>query len=228
MRILSMIMLAKPALPRVAVPRVAVPRVNLAKIGLLSNWRSGHRHRAFTLLELLVTIAVLGIVSAVALTSSTYFLRKDRTDAAVNELADWLEAMQAKAGSEGPCGWVLRRGDTLPLGTTYAHAMGDNRFRCTEREELKLPSVDGAKFYNVGAEINGSYIPSSDPEAVVWFTRRSGIVANGKQIIVKISVNDEPPLRCLKVAFGIIYTGINKNTHVATDPGIPCEDWQRS
>ena len=223
-----MIMLAKPALPRVAVPRVAVPRVNLAKIGLLSNWRSGHRHRAFTLLELLVTIAVLGIVSAVALTSSTYFLRKDRTDAAVKELADWLEAMQAKAGSEGPCGWVLRRGDTLPLGTTYAHAMGDNRFRCTEREELKLPSVDGAKFYNVGAEINGSYIPSSDPEAIVWFTRRSGIVANGKQIIVKISVNDEPPLRCLKVAFGIIYTGINKNTHVATDPGIPCEDWQRS
>ena len=218
-----MIMLAKPPLPR-----VAVPRVNLAKIGLLSNWRSGHRHRAFTLPELLVTIAVLGIVSAVALTSSTYFLPKDRADAAVNELAGWLEAMQAKAGSEGPCGWVLRRGDTLPLGTTYAHAMGDNRFRCTEREELKLPSVDGAKFYNVGAEINGSFIPSSDPEAVVWFTRRSGIVANGKQIIVKISVNDEPPLRCLKVAFGIIYTGINKNTHVATDPAIPCEDWQRS
>ena len=219
-----MIMLAKPPLPR-----VAVPRVNLAKIGLLSNWRSGHRHRAFTLLELLVTIAVLGIVSAVALTSSTYFLPKDRADAAVNELAGWLEAMQAKAGSEGPCGWVLRRGDTLPLGTTYAHAMGDNRFRCTEREELKLPSVDGAKFYNVGAVINGSSnIPSSDPEAVVWFTRRSGIVANGKQIIVKISVNDEPPLRCLKVAFGIIYTGINKNTHVATDPAITCEDWKHS
>ncbi len=219
-----MIMLAKPPLPR-----VAVPRVNLAKIGLLSNWRSGHRHRAFTLPELLVTIAVLGIVSAVALTSSTYFLRKDRADAAVNELAGWLEAMQAKAGSEGPCGWVLRRGDTLPLGTTYAHAMGTNRFGCTEREELKLPSVDGAKFYNVGAAINGSSdIPSSDPEAVVWFTRRSGIVANGKQIIVKISVNGEPPLRCLKVAFGIIYTGINKNTHVATDPAITCEDWQRS
>jgi len=218
MMVLSMMGLAKPAMPKPA----------LAKIGLPPNWRSRRRHQAFTLIEMVVTVAVLGIVSAVVFTSSDYFLRRDRAIAAVNELAGWLEAMQAKAGSDGPCGWVLRRGDTLPLGTTYAHAMGDNRFRCTEREELKLPSVDGAKFYNVGAEINGSSnIPSSDPEAVVWFTRRSGIVAKGKEIIVKISVNGEPPLRCLKVAFGIIYTGINKNTHVATDPAITCT-WQNS
>jgi hypothetical protein len=218
MMVLSMMGLVKPALPKHAMPKPA-----LAKIGLPPNWRSRRRHQAFTLIEMVVTVAVLGIVSAVVFTSSDYFLRRDRANAAVNELAGWLEAMSAKAGSVGPCWWVVRRGGLEP-GTPFAYSSGAG---CTERTNLMLPVIDGARYYLVTAEFpNGDWVSFIDPKAWMAFSPRSGVVADGKDIIIKVAVNGEPPMRCVRISFGSIITGINNATGDADNN--TCTVWQQS
>lgn len=210
MMMLSMMGLAKPA---------------LAKIGLPPNWRSRRRQQAFTMLEMVVTVAVVGMVSAVVFSSSTYFLRRDRANAAVNELAGWLNAMSAKAGSVGPCRVDFSQGTNLLPGQPFASLAAGSDPRCTERPTLSLPASDGVRVYNIRAEFPGQLPGSSaigTAEAFAVFTRRSGVVANGRQIIAKLTVNGEPPLRCLSVSFGSVSTGINKST---AEIDQPCTLW---
>ena len=52
--------------------------------------------QAFTMLELIVTVAVLGILGSVVFSSSQVFLRRDYANAAAAELVGWLD------------GWVVR------------------------------------------------------------------------------------------------------------------------
>jgi Tfp pilus assembly protein FimT len=59
------------------------------------------RPQAFTLVELLVIVAVIGIVSGVAITGMATFLQEQKLRQATAELASYLQSARARAQREG-------------------------------------------------------------------------------------------------------------------------------
>jgi Tfp pilus assembly protein FimT len=59
------------------------------------------RPQAFTLVELMVIVAVIGIVSGVAITGMAPFLQEQKLRQATAELASYLQSARAKAQREG-------------------------------------------------------------------------------------------------------------------------------
>ena len=59
------------------------------------------RPQAFTLVELLVIVAVMGIVSGVAITGMATFLQEQKLRQATAELASYLQSARARAQREG-------------------------------------------------------------------------------------------------------------------------------
>jgi hypothetical protein len=89
--------------------------------------------------------------------------------------------------------------------------------RCTPEANLALPSTDGNRSYNVAVV----YTPSGTTSMA--FTPRSGVVAGGVEAIVKISVNNQLSLRCVRVSFGTLSIGVNNATGDVTQT---CTVWE--
>ena len=176
-----------------------------------------NRSPGFTLVELMVTVAVLGIFSAVVVSSSQVFLRRDQANAAAAELVGWLEGISGRAGAYGPCTVQITAGNGLAPGATFAALQNVSDARCTPEANLALPSTDGNRSYNVAVV----YTPSGTTSMA--FTPRSGVVAGGVEAIVKISVNNQLSLRCVRVSFGTLSIGVNNATGDVTQT---CTVWE--
>lgn len=174
--------------------------------------------QAFTLSELMVTVAVIGIVGSLVFASSQVFLRRDQANAAAAELVGWLEGISGRSGAFGPCTVQFTTANGLAPGATFASLQGSDA-RCTSEANLALPSTDGNRTYNVAV----TYTPAGTTSMA--FTPRGGVVANGVEAIVKISVNNQLPLRCVRVSFGTVSTGINNATGDVTQA---CSVWERT
>lgn len=178
------------------------------------------QRKAFTILELMVTVAVLGIAASFAFTSSQTFLRRDQANAAAAELAGWLDAISGRAGAYGPCTVQFTAGSNLAPGATFATlqtaSVPPSNARCTPDLNLRLPSTDGNRTYNVAV----AYTPSATS---LVFTNRGGVVANGVEAVVKISVGGQLPLRCVRISFGSLSLGVNNGTGDVTQT---CSTWE--
>jgi prepilin-type N-terminal cleavage/methylation domain-containing protein len=199
---------------------MTLPKPALAKAPPSSSWRSWRKNQAFTLIELIVAIAITAIVGAVVFASSTYFLKRDRANAAAAELAGWLDALSAKAGSYGPCTVAFQQGQTISPGVTFASLSSDgssaSATECTATPNLVLPATDGVRSYSVAVQ------PSDQP---LVFTPRAGVAANATDVTVKIVVNEEAPLRCVRISFATISIGVN-NTSASTNG--TCSVWEKT
>ena len=176
------------------------------------------RPKAFTMAELMVTVAVLGIFGSVVFASSQVFLRRDQANAAAAELAGWLESISGRSGAFGPCRVQFTTANGLAPGATFASLQAGDA-RCIPNSNLALPSTGGNSTYNVAV----AFTPNDATSAV--FTNRSGVVASGVEAIVKISVGNQLPLRCVRISFGTISTGINNATG---DVSQTCTVWERT
>ncbi|MEA5391429.1 prepilin-type N-terminal cleavage/methylation domain-containing protein [Cyanobium gracile UHCC 0139] len=187
---------------------------------LPSPFRGQRLTKAFTVVELMVTVAVIGILGSVAFASSQVFLRRDQANAAAAELMGWLEGISGRSGAFGPCVVQFTTASNVAPGTTFATLQnaGANP-RCTPEANLALPSTDGNRTYNVAV----TYTPNSATS--LTFTPRGGVVANGVEAVVKISVNNQLPLRCVRISFGTLSTGINNTTG---DVSQTCTVWERT
>jgi len=176
------------------------------------------RFKAFTLAELMITVAVAGILGSLVFASSQVFLRRDQANAAAAELVGWLEAISARSGAFGPCTVQFTAANGLAPGATFASLQAGDA-RCTPEANLALPSTDGNRTYNVAV----TYTPIGTTAVV--FTNRAGVVANGVEAVVRISVNNQLPLRCVRIRFGTLSTGINNATG---DVAQTCTVWERT
>lgn len=187
---------------------------------LPSSFRRPSRSQAFTVVELLVTVAVIGLIGSIAFASSQVFLRRDLANAAAAELVGWLEAMSGRAGAFGPCTVQFTAGNDLAPNATFASLQnaGTNA-SCIPNANLALPSSSGNNTYDVAV----AFTPSGT--TTLTFTPRGGVVANGVEAVVKISVNNQVPLRCVRISFGTLSTGINNATSDVTQT---CTVWERT
>jgi Tfp pilus assembly protein PilE len=170
--------------------------------------------------ELLVTVAVIGLLGSVTFASSQVFLRRDQANAAAAELVGWLEGISGRSGAFGPCTVQFTTANGLAPGATFASLQNvATNARCTPEATLALPSSSGSNTYNVAV----TYTPNGTPS--LTFTSRGGVVANGVEAVVKISVNNQLPLRCVRISFGTLSTGINNAT---SDVAQTCNVWERT
>lgn len=178
------------------------------------------RPQAFTVVELLVTVAVIGAMGAVTFASSQIFLRRDKANAAAAELVGWLEAISGRAGAFGPCTVQFTTGHGLAAGATLASLQnaGTNP-RCTPEATLALPSSSGSDTYNVAV----TFTPNGT--TALTFTPRGGAVASGVEAVIKIAVHNQIPLRCVRISFGTLSIGVNNTTNDVTQT---CTVWERT
>jgi prepilin-type N-terminal cleavage/methylation domain-containing protein len=181
------------------------------------------RHNAFTQVELLVTVAVLGIVASFVFTSSAVFLRRDQANAAAAELAGWLDGISGRSAAFGPCTVQFTAGSSLAPGATFAilqtTGVPASDARCTPVPTLALPSTDGNRTYSIAV----AFTPTTATSLV--FSPRGGVVASGVEAVVKISVNNQLPLRCVRISFATLSLGVNNSTG---DVSQTCNIWESS
>ena len=92
----------------------------------------------FTLVELLVIVAVIGIVSGIGLTTMASFLQEQRLRQAAFELASYLQSARARAQRDGK----ICRVEIDGTSTIKPSNSSDNG--CTQLPELNLQAVSGA------------------------------------------------------------------------------------
>ena len=169
---------------------------------------------AFTLTELLVAVAILGILGAVTIRESLSFNRDQQAYAATQELLGWLEAVSAQAAVNGPCTVTFTTGANLAPGSTMASVTAGNA-SCSA-EPARLPSGSTIGTFGVGV----AFTPNTSTTLV--FSPRAGVVAGGVQATVKIVSAGGAPLRCVRVNFSSLTGGIRANSaNVADD----CDVW---
>ncbi|WP_255024336.1 Tfp pilus assembly protein FimT/FimU [Cyanobium sp. T1G-Tous] len=145
--------------------RAVLKRLNLVQPG-------------FTLPELMVTVAILGIVSAIAIPSFALVLRRERVNAVALEAAGWLEEARSQSAKEvnqdllrfdqsdseeGGCVIILAgQNNSAASGDVIATVESATPGRCDVRQEkLLVPDSQGGKF-KIGVFGLGAGKPDGD------------------------------------------------------------------
>lgn len=112
--------------------------------------QASDRSRGYTVTELMVIVVVIGIVSAIAVPSLLFVLRRERVNALAYEVAGWLEATRSIAAREvnpdalaGGCAIVIAASQSdAAAGAVIAGISG-----CAAREsQLRVPDTWGGRF----------------------------------------------------------------------------------
>lgn len=172
------------------------------------------RSAAFTLVELMVTVAIMGILGGLTL-AVTRTLNSDQSAyAAGQELLGWLESVQANATITGPCTVTITTGNALQPGSILASVTGGDA-RCSI-EPVRLPSTSTIGTFAVAT----TFAPATS--STIVFSPRAGVVAGNVVATVKIASNGAAPVRCVRASFASISGGINESS---SDVANNCTTW---
>ncbi|MEW5248929.1 GspH/FimT family pseudopilin [Microbulbifer sp. 2201CG32-9] len=131
------------------------------------------RSAGFTLVELMFTIAILGIVMAIGVPSFTTMIQNNRLTAAFNDLAGALHFARAEAVRRGEAIRVDAIDNNISNGLrVWYDKNGDNGMDAGE--ELRLVRLSAASGVAVSGELNGS----SEANLSISYSPR-GVVSNG-------------------------------------------------
>jgi prepilin-type N-terminal cleavage/methylation domain-containing protein len=182
---------------------------------------------AFTIVELMVTVAIIGIVSSVAFTTSQAAWRRERANAATLELAGWLEEISQSPEQNGVACEIVVNTGTLNPGGNLATVTPAN---CSTSANLFLPGLNNNETYQVA--VSGAVAGAGTTQRW-WSTPRGAISttapatntgSSATDISVRISVGGNPPVRCVRLSgtLGLIRLGRNNTTG---NSNLDCDTW---
>lgn len=134
----------------------------------------GMKVRGLTLMELMVTVAIMAILVALAVPSFNAFLAKGRLSGAAEGLAQDLQL----AKSEAIRGNTSVR-TTFSLGTAwcYGSVPSDSSCSCAPTNTCTLRQVDSSSY--AGVTMSALSFPSNTPGNFTTFTARQGLADVG-------------------------------------------------
>ncbi|MCT0207757.1 Tfp pilus assembly protein FimT/FimU [Synechococcus sp. CS-1332] len=172
-------------------------------------------HAGFSLVELTVVVAVVGILSAVGINASGNEWRRERVNAVATELAGWLETVRRTSLKGNAC-QVSISGGSLTPGATLATAselisnptIANN---CLTGQPLQISGTMGSSTYVIAPGGNTSF--KFTPRGTV-----NAAAANSQltsPIVIEISLTGTSgPLRCVRISegLGLISVGASNST----------------
>ncbi|MCT0230530.1 prepilin-type N-terminal cleavage/methylation domain-containing protein [Synechococcus sp. CS-1324] len=165
----------------------------------------------FTLIELMVTVAVLGIVSAVVINATGSEWRRERVNGVAIELAAWLEAVRSSSQRLGGNGCTVTfSSGTLAAGAEIARVApaacaptSPVSTNDANARAFRLPAVaDGPDRYGVA-------LAPANP-TTLSFTPRNSVSATVNTDL-KVHLAGTTQLRCVRLTptLGLIQIGSN-------------------
>lgn len=161
----------------------------------------------FTLAELLVTVAIIGILSAATISISGNEWRRERINTVALELSGWLEAVRNNAlkqtspnASSGGCVVTFSSSTAAQAGSTLASVSPSN---CTSDPVFRIPGLTGGHTFSA-VITNGGGTSSNQ----IVFTPR-GTSMNSQPIDLKLRIDGTSSMRCVRVSenLGLVSIG---------------------
>lgn len=201
------------------------------------------RKAAFTVLEILVVVGILGVLSSVIIASGSKSLQRSKINAVAVELAGWLTAIRAK--NENGCYVDYVGTTTTPLPTdvlttpiitgTLSSGAAVYKFRTTTTDPDSTKNCSdpsGAQDgFRLPANVGGGYtLRLFDP--IIFSPRGTTAMADNATNetgtnYIRIFHAASGLLRCIRINYwtGIVEIGSNSNaTAIATDD---CTSFER-
>ena len=151
------------------------------------------RPQAFTLVELMVIVAVIGIVSGVAITGMAPFLQEQKLRQATAELASYLQSARARAQREGGFCQLAVSGTQIAPTT----ATGNVCNNAPVQPSLDLAAVSAAS----GLAVTAS------PSTPITFTRLGTLATATMPRMITLSANRTTMQTCVFLDLVGIRTG---------------------
>jgi prepilin-type N-terminal cleavage/methylation domain-containing protein len=162
-----------------------------------------HRDRAFSLTELMVTVAVIGILSSIVILITGNEWRRERVQAVQVDLVGWLEAVRRAALRGNSC--------TVTIDTTI------------DTPGQELGTVSGSCLYQLPMTVPGvtatgtRYAFSAEPKELVFTPRGTVRGSSGSlatDALISITLEGGGPMACIAISptVGAIRSGLIHST----------------
>lgn len=161
----------------------------------------------FTLVELMVAVAIIGILSSIAIVYTGIEWRRERVNTVALELAGWLESVRGASlretnstTSSGGCTITLTPFTSQPAGTALASVAPA---ACSNQSPFLISGVASTSDRYSTASTNGT--------AITFTPRGSVITTDSNQVDIKILLDGSSVMRCVRViaTLGSIRIGRN-------------------
>jgi prepilin-type N-terminal cleavage/methylation domain-containing protein len=163
----------------------------------------------FSIVELLVVVAIISILAGLSIPAFLSVLRRERANAVVLSLYGWLnEIRQVATRVEGEGCQIQFQTGTFAVGQVMAQVSNSS---CASL-------VPAATFVNDGtfSQQRSVQLRSSSPS--IAYTPRT-LTTNSSDLALTLVVGGDPPVRCLRISAvsGAIEVGKNGSSSVSAD-----------
>ena len=179
----------------------------------------------FSLLEMIVAVAIIGVIAAISITSSDHSLNRSQANSVALELVAWLQKIHNTGQAGAFCTIQFNPNEAAAANpTAVAFSSGDRVFtvapaQCSAQADFNLPDSVGGKTVTIWAS------------PFLQFTQRGNVIQvnnNGVQLVsndirILLDVPDGPDLlRCVRTSDSIALFRIGSNN--AAEVGDGCAD----
>ncbi|MFY8149300.1 MAG: pilus assembly FimT family protein [Prochlorococcaceae cyanobacterium] len=154
------------------------------------------RSEGFSLSELMLVVALIGVFGAVTISLLTASWRQERLNAVVTEFAGWLEEISRNPERNGTaCTVTIDTGSRTP-GSRLARVEPTS---CSATPSFNIPATFGADNFNVGSSLSS------------WTFTPRGAISSAADVQVRIAIAGQQPVRCVRLSgtLGLIRMGRN-------------------